>query len=303
MRTSSSSSSSLSIFTLVVITLFSNNGSNCARNRYPELEKLLTQLWIMDKNRLNIPQHIVLNLQGPIDGSREISDRAPEPLFTFVDEARLNSTPTYRRFIALKECFLPSLLDEDGNNPEKERLQEAFLESVIQTDVMMEAKRFLAKRHLAPSDQSSFKSFLRTLWFSPYKRGKRENSCGFEHVFLGERRGKKVFGLHYWLTFYLREKSGEINYLGHSKQSRNPISALYTVAFRWDEIFMKNFDRFLVGTSPEFDMALYTVVFLTASERTPKQFRLGVSLKYNNSRIAIQCYRMEQKTIGTCYIV
>nr|VZI07668.1 unnamed protein product [Spirometra erinaceieuropaei] len=245
MRTSSSSSF-LFPFTLVIITLFCINGSNCARNRYPELEKLLTQLWIKDKNRLNIPQHIVLNLQGPIQGSREIPDRAPKPLFTFVDEARLNSTPTYRSFIALKDCFLPSLLDEDGYNPEKERLQEAFLESVIRTDVMMEAKLFLVERQLAPSDQNSFKSFLRTLWFSPYKRGKRENSCGFEHVFLGERRGKKVFGLHYWLTFYLREKSGEINYLGHSKQSRNPISALYTVAFRWNEIFLKDFDRFLV---------------------------------------------------------
>ncbi|VDM02987.1 unnamed protein product [Schistocephalus solidus] len=188
-------------------------------------------------------------------------------------------------FIALKDCFLPSLLEEDGNSPEKERLQESFLDSVLQTGVMQEAIRFLVDRKLAPASQGTFKSLLRTLWFSPYKRGKRENTCGFEHVFLGEKRGQKVLGLHNWLTLYLREKSGEINYLGHIKQcTKYPA-------------------RFLIGSSPEFDMALYTVVFLTANQRTPKQFRLGVSLKHNNSRIAIQCYKVAQNKIGTCYIV
>lgn len=295
--------SSLYLLSLGITILLCTSYASGARNKYPELEKLLTQLWIKDKNRLNIPQNIILNMQGTIRQLRENQDRAPKPLFTFVDEARLNSTPTYKYFIALKDCFLPSLLEEDGNSPEKERLQESFLDSVLQTGVMQEAIRFLVDRKLAPASQGTFKSLLRTLWFSPYKRGKRENTCGFEHVFLGEKRGQKVLGLHNWLTLYLREKSGEINYLGHIKQNRKPISALYTIAFQWDKQCTKYPARFLIGSSPEFDMALYTVVFLTANQRTPKQFRLEVSLKHNNSRIAIQCYKVAQNKIGTCYIV
>ncbi|VDN08634.1 unnamed protein product [Dibothriocephalus latus] len=207
--------------------------------------------------------------------------------------------------IALKDCFLPSTLDVDGSSPKKERFQELFLDSVFQADVMKETKRFLVERKLAPAEPNAFKNLLRALWFSSYKRGKRENTCGFEHVFLGEKRGQRVLGFHYWLTFYLREKSGEINYLGSyiRFQSRTPMGALYAVAFEWDKVWKKNFARFLIGSSPEFDMALYTAVFLTANQRTPKQFRLGVSLKHNSSRIAVQCYKLEQTKIGTCYIV
>jgi len=37
------------------------------------------------------------------------------------------------------------------------------------------------------------------LWFSPYRRFKANDSCGFEHVFVGEESRGKITGLHNWV--------------------------------------------------------------------------------------------------------
>lgn len=44
----------------------------------------------------------------------------------------------------------------------------------------------------------------------------REDSCGFEHVFVGEtKNGQEVIGLHNWIQFYLQEKHKHVDYKGY----------------------------------------------------------------------------------------
>lgn len=44
----------------------------------------------------------------------------------------------------------------------------------------------------------------------------REDSCGFEHVFVGEtKNGQEVMGLHNWVQFYLQEKHNHVDYKGY----------------------------------------------------------------------------------------
>lgn len=43
-----------------------------------------------------------------------------------------------------------------------------------------------------------------------------EDSCGFEHVFVGETKyGKEIMGLHNWVQFYLQEKHDHVDYKGY----------------------------------------------------------------------------------------
>ena len=80
-------------------------------------------------------------------------------------------------------------------------------------------------------------------------------------------------GFHNWLRMYLEEKAGRFNYLGHipprggggerGDDARLAPEArqLVTVQFAWgDEV--KSVSSSLVGTSPEFEIALYTLCFL-----------------------------------------
>lgn len=44
----------------------------------------------------------------------------------------------------------------------------------------------------------------------------REDSCGFEHVFVGEtKHGQEIMGLHNWVQFYLQEKHNHVDYKGY----------------------------------------------------------------------------------------
>lgn len=54
--------------------------------------------------------------------------------------------------------------------------------------------------------------------FSP-----RPDSSGFEHVFVGETRGRRtVIGFHNWIQLYLQEKLGHIDYKGYSVTANSP---------------------------------------------------------------------------------
>ena len=44
---------------------------------------------------------------------------------------------------------------------------------------------------------------------------RNKDSSGFEHVFVGESRGKEVIGFHNWIQFYLQEKLGNVDYQGY----------------------------------------------------------------------------------------
>ena len=51
----------------------------------------------------------------------------------------------------------------------------------------------------------------------------RPDSSGFEHVFVGETRGRRtVIGFHNWIQLYLQEKLGHIDYKGYSVNSQSP---------------------------------------------------------------------------------
>lgn len=43
------------------------------------------------------------------------------------------------------------------------------------------------------------------MWFSYYRRdGGGNDSCGFEHVFVGESKGESITGFHNWIQVRLR---------------------------------------------------------------------------------------------------
>lgn len=81
------------------------------------------------------------------------------------------------------------------------------------------AHSYLVRHRKSSDDIRKFKGQLYDIWFKLYRRtrGSRAlDSSGFEHVFVGETRGKKeVIGFHNWIQFYLQEKAGNVDYQGY----------------------------------------------------------------------------------------
>lgn len=57
-----------------------------------------------------------------------------------------------------------------------------------------------------------------------------EDSCGFEHVFVGETKyGQEVMGLHNWVQFYLQEKHNHVDYKGYKARANKDTVRKYNI--------------------------------------------------------------------------
>ncbi|RCN52130.1 endoribonuclease XendoU [Ancylostoma caninum] len=124
------------------------------------------------------------------------------------------------------------------------------------------------KGHPYAEDPSTFRAKIKQLWFEHYSRSKgKPDSSGFEHVFIGEEKKRMVSGLHNWIRLYFLEKNAdeEFDYKGYIDQRGKVMAAL---RFTWHGA-LKKIGSILIGTSPEFDMALYTLCFLSRRGREP----------------------------------
>jgi len=69
-------------------------------------------------------------------------------------------------------------------------------------------------------------------------------------------------GFHNWISFYLKEVDGSLNYYGYvTRKFIRQSLAVVGAGFDWN-IRHKSLGSFFVGVSPEFDMAIYSLCFL-----------------------------------------
>jgi poly(U)-specific endoribonuclease len=261
------------------------------------------QLWDCDENRLKIGRDVELNVQK---GKKPFwkEDSATEPLFTSVSDS-IWERPTFKTFVKLLDNYSA----EEGaaeNVTDSERAEVYdFLDAVCDTEVMKICHKYCNGQNPSrvPEDEQSFKKLLHTIWFETYnrQRGGREDSSGFEHVFVGEIKDDQVSGFHNWIMFYLEEKRGHVDYRGYIKprgggEEHDDDDYILTLQFKW-----KGVEKFVgssfVATSPEFEFALYTLCFLAGEEENFINLNTGS----DTFGITVKCYRMDGSKIGTSF--
>jgi len=194
------------------------------------------------------------------------NDCSSAPLFTRVDTSIFRK-PVYAKLMAMYENYIPDTLKVEDHTRPEEAEEDAFLAEIMKTKVMKETLAFLKKNKYFTKSEADFRRLLKELWFGVYSRGMRiKGSSGFEHVFLGEKKAGKVQGFHNWVYFYFLEKQNQVNYLGHWENvdlGGRGVGLSFT--FKWGQE-QKPFASFLVGTSPELEMAVYTTCLLAKGE-------------------------------------
>jgi poly(U)-specific endoribonuclease len=267
------------------------------------LSSVVQQLWDADENRLVIGQDLELNVQ---EGKKPFwkEDNASEPLFTSVDES-VWDRPTYKAFIALLDNYISESGEaEVVTNAERAEVR-SFLNAVYETEPMQIVHRYCNEQDpdRVPEDKDGFMKLLNSIWFELYnrKRGGRDDSSGFEHVFVGEIKDGEVSGFHNWIMFYLEEQRGHVDYRGYIKprgggEEHDDNDYLLTLQFKW-----KGVEKFVgssfIGVSPEFEFALYTLCFLAGEEENYVDIRTGT----DTFKVKIKCYRMDGGKVGTTF--
>lgn len=268
-----------------------------------DLSEAADKLWDLDINRVHPNHDYAINVQG---GKKvyDKSDTARDPFFSFVD-AKVLEKPTFRAFIDLLDNYVATTGTAEVVTSSERKENYDFLHQIMETGVMKYCHRLLSKKGLAPSDTKEFVSFLHNLWFGLYRRTTNNDSSGFEHVFLGEIKNDAVTGMHNWIQLYLEEQKGTLDYRGFIKPRRKPsIQGCYvdknaqqvvTIQFEWNNC-LKNVSSSMIGTSPEFEIALYTMCFLAGEEKT--------IVKCGPYRMELTCYKYTSrghKYIGTSF--
>lgn len=247
-----------------------------------DIQDVSERIWAADANRFS-DTDMTYNIAGPT-------------LYTYTNEARF-SEPSYSTFLALFDNYQARVGIVESCDTTCQAEQDNWLNTIMQTGPMREVHAFLSGRGLASSTVSGFISELKTYWFQLYSRSSVLDSSGFEHVFLGEVRGtNEVTGFHNWIQGYLEEKAGRWVY-GGWQASCNPEN--YRFSFDWTvsgTTYTKPISGNFMQTSPEVELALYTLCF-----RTRRNVDCTVSLD-NGVLVIIKNYDYQGKdNIGSAY--
>eukprot|EP00057_Strongylocentrotus_purpuratus_P032820 XP_788965.1 PREDICTED: poly(U)-specific endoribonuclease-A [Strongylocentrotus purpuratus] len=238
-----------------------------------ELSEICNKLWNLDENRLEPDKDYKMNLQRytHYHNKGEV-DQAKDPLFTFVTEEALQK-PTFKAFVALLDNYATETGVAEEVTAQEIKENQMFIDRIMETEVMRYAHKQLSEKGKVPPDVRGFKHSLYDLWFKLYRRTRgmergEADSSGFEHVFVGETKGgTDVIGFHNWIQFYLQEKRGHVDYKGWipprtrgKKRVADNTSQLVTLQFKWKDT-VKPLGSSFIGTSPEFEIALYTILY------------------------------------------
>jgi len=297
------------VFCSLLLFLLSSSSSTAYSKTTPEdveLTEFFTHLWNNDQGRANLGTvggggaDIRVDIGGKTDAGSN-KDEAPRKLFQYVNEAKLFSHPTTAALLKLHDDYKPRASapeDQEHNRVELAEI-ENFLGKVVNTPTMQRTNSFLRRVGLLNNQSLSWKGLLRHIWFDLYSRHRGVlGSSGFEHVFLGEIDDGKVKGVHNWIWLYKMEKNGAIDYQGHiSAPTSNPV--LLSNRFNWyfeHHAYRKSKTSFILGSTPEFDMALFTVCLLKHPNRVSK-------FKINGSTFMVQSWKNYDGTLGSAYFL
>ncbi|GMN30844.1 hypothetical protein TIFTF001_002991 [Ficus carica] len=265
-----------------------------------DLSQACNKLWELDTNRLVPGKDYEIDCgEGKKVFHKE--DMAGGSLFSWVNEDVFRK-PTFARFCSLLDNYNPNAGCKEVVTSEEKQEQAAFIEEISRTAPIKYLHKYLISKGIVSNKFQDFKRTLTRLWFDLYGRGGTScSSSAFEHVFVGEvkqRDEQEISGFHNWLQFYLEEAKGRVDYQGYifpRRRGQTPDSEtqLLTIQFEWNGI-LKSVSSTLVGVSPEFEVALYTLCFYVGGEDNYVQ--LG---PYT---VNIKCYRLGDN-IGSVFPV
>ncbi|OWM88315.1 hypothetical protein CDL15_Pgr003727 [Punica granatum] len=263
-----------------------------------DLSLACNKLWELDLNRLVPGKDYEIDC-GEGKKVYQKDDMAQGSLFSWLGEDVLRK-PTFSRFCSLLDNYNPHQGCREEVTPEEKQEQAAFIEEISRTAPIKYLHRYLQAKGFVSRDYQEFKRMMTGLWFDLHRRGGTSGcSSAFEHVFVGEikRRGEEeVSGFHNWLQFYLEEAKGRVDYQGYifpRRRGQIPDSEtqVLTIQFEWNGV-LKSVSSTLVGVSPEFEVALYTLCFFVGQEDNHVQ--LGPY------PVNIKCYRLGER-IGSVF--
>ncbi|XP_015122473.1 basic proline-rich protein [Diachasma alloeum] len=218
-----------------------------------ELMKLTETLF--SKEEINLKKYVTLYVQNKVKAGN-ITDEAPGPLMYTSPE--LEDMPTVRMVKNIFDNYQINSTLKENSTSEMKKEENLLLDTFLNTDIMTTAMNWLASKYYIEPDDFEMKDTLRHIWFNKIDGA----TSGFERIFLAELYpGPSFIGAQNWIYFGAKEALKEINYMGYTEERAIADKAtLLKFNLKMGDAVKQNVTM-LIGTSPELEMALYTVCF------------------------------------------
>lgn len=259
-----------------------------------ELEVLTEELF--SKETSGLFDKLTINYQGRTQSSAQ-TDEAALPLIT-VSETDLESVSSVKLMRKLYNNYELDTMTNEFVTPLEKREENDLVDTIMATPVMRHAMAFLQEKGKVTRDPKTHRDLVKRIWFTLYSRGRgRIGSSAFEHVFLSETKNGTITGLHNWVYFHDEEVAGRIDYKGWLKKVElGRKGAVVKYRFSHNNI-NKPVNAMFVGTSPELEMALYTLCFEVRPDK-----ECPISLGGNKILIRTHTFRYRGKNlIGSAF--
>jgi poly(U)-specific endoribonuclease len=230
---------------------------------------------------------------------------------------------TYDLCRQLFENYALDQQDVEVETPEEREEVHNLLQAIVDTAPMQVARLYVQSQIGTTVSKERWYSTLLELWFRRFTQESGRDLSAFEHIIVGEQKGSKVGGYHFWYKYYLddglaRQVDGgrgnfpglsddRITYLSSkasNSQSIYPESVV--ISYRWKapdydakklRPLTKPTGGFFVGCSIEGLMAIGTVR-AHVSARAPKEAVI------NGARYDLKVFRSDDnKNLRTFYPV
>ncbi|KAL7017013.1 hypothetical protein ACKWTF_010226 [Chironomus riparius] len=234
-------------------------GSRDSESKATDAELLTLSDSLFSKDIYNPFKFVIVNYQGRTQSSAT-TDEASQPLLQ-IDE-KLYSVNTVEKMKLMFNNYEQDTSINEYVTPIERKEENDFIDAVLLTPVMRHAMNFLTQKGVVTADPATHKELLKTIWFGMYSRGHGKiSSSGFEHVFMSEVKEGNVIGLHNYIYLTEQEKSRDVDYKGWLKKidlgNKGQIAKIRFALNGLD----KPSNSLFIGTSPELELALYTVCF------------------------------------------
>ena len=157
---------------------------------------------------------------------------------------------TYDLCRQLFENYALDQQDMEVETPEEREEIHNLLQAIVDTPPMQVARTYVESQIGTTVSKERWYSTLLELWFRRFTQASGSDLSAFEHIIVGEQKGSKVGGYHFWYKYYLDDgfarqvpdardkfpglKDDNIIYLA-SKASDSQLSfpESVTISYRW----------------------------------------------------------------------
>ena len=129
--------------------------------------------------------------------------RAPEHRLFAAVHIPSHKRRSYDLCKALFDNYRLDQTKSEDNRPEEARETLALLEGLTDSAPMVAAREHLEGQSGARFSRDAWQELIFDIWFRQFDDGRNLDLSAFEHVAVGEQKGGRVNGHHFWYKYYL----------------------------------------------------------------------------------------------------